>query len=251
MLETLLQQATRASWSNSDVLPCVLMVTYTAYVVLLESRNEVWPYEYMAFSRRIGELWEPFCKLCFKYPTNNLTLFVPPLFSEARQKLVSEIETYIEALNVNAKQKAELKHYYAKVWSLITSGEIKLELDLHFELDGNRFVIDFKSGFGSNEKGNTSRLLLVGTIYKNLEENYKCVILVRSEEDSNNSYFRVLKRSSIWEAYCGHEAYTKIKEYSGFDIKEWITSNVNWEADLKEDLVKYLKSNNLDQYLKW
>ncbi len=44
------------------------MITYTNDVVMLESRNSVWKYEYMSFSRRVGELWEPFCKLCFNYP---------------------------------------------------------------------------------------------------------------------------------------------------------------------------------------
>ena len=43
------------------------MITYACYVVMLESRNEVWPYDYMAFSRRVGELWEPFCKLCLNF----------------------------------------------------------------------------------------------------------------------------------------------------------------------------------------
>jgi hypothetical protein len=46
---------------------------------------------------------------------------------------------------------------YQKVWILVTSGEIKLELDLHFENGENDFVVDFKSGFSSNEKGNTNR----------------------------------------------------------------------------------------------
>ncbi|GAG80730.1 unnamed protein product, partial [marine sediment metagenome] len=58
---------------------------------MIESRNEVWPYEYMTFSRRIGELWEPFCKLCFDYPLKDLTLFIPPLFSEVKRKLTNEI----------------------------------------------------------------------------------------------------------------------------------------------------------------
>ena len=144
------------------------MVTHASNIVMIESRNDVWPYEYMSFSRRIGELWEPFCKLCFDYPNRALTLFIPPLFSEVKQKLTDEIEDYVDALTIMEEQKRELKRYYNKVWSFVTSGEIKLELDLHFEQDGEKFVVDFKSGFGSNEKGNTNRLLLVATIYKSL-----------------------------------------------------------------------------------
>ena len=172
-------------------------------------------------------------------------------FSEVKWKLTNEIESYIDRLVITNPEKSELKRYYAKVWSLVTSGEIKLQLDLHFELDTTKFVVDFKSGFGSNEKGNTNRLLLVATIYRNLEEGYKCVILVRSPEDRNNNYFRTLKRSGIWEAYCGDEAYAKIKQYSGFDIKQWIVDNISWPTDLKAELFQHLERNKLEHYLKW
>ncbi len=251
LIKTLLQKANKEKWNNREILKCILMITYTSYVVMIEYRNEVWPYEYMTFSRRIGELWAPFCKLCFEYPIRDITLFVPPLFSEIRQKFASEIEDYIDTLSITQKQKKELKRYYNKVWSLVTSGEIKLELDLHFQLNGEKIVVDFKSGFSSNEKGNTNRLLLVASIYKNLEENYKTILLVRSKEDENNNYFKTLKNSGIWEAYCGSETYSKIKEYSGFDIKQWINSNIDWTSDFKETTMKYFKKQNLDQYLKW
>lgn len=55
-------------WSNERKLNSILLLDYTMYVVMLEFRNKVWPYEYMAFARRIGELWEPFCKETFYYP---------------------------------------------------------------------------------------------------------------------------------------------------------------------------------------
>jgi len=251
MIKSLLQKAAREEWSNKQALECVLMITYTHYVVMIETRNEVWPYEYMTFSRRIGELWQPFCKLCFDYPLRGITLFVPPLFSEVKQKLSTEIEDYIDTLTITEEQKEQLKKYYNKVWSLVTSGEIKLELDLHFEDNGERFVVDFKSGFGSNEKGNTNRLLLVGSIYKSLEENYRALLLVRAEEDRNNNYFRILKNSGVWQAYCGNEAYAKVKEHSGFDIKRWIADNIDWSTDLSRETMDYLRQNELEQYLKW
>jgi len=251
IIKTLVQKGTREKWTNKEILECILMVTYTYYIVMIECRNEVWPYEYMTFSRRIGELWQPFCKLCYDYSLRDLTLFVPPLFSEVKQKLTSEIEEYINTLSITEEQKEELKKYYNKVWSLVTSGEIKLELDLHFEQNGERFVVDFKSGFGSNEKGNTNRLLLVASIYKNLEENFRCLLLVRAEEDKNNNYFQILKNSGIWEAYCGNETYAKIKENSGFDIKRWIENNIDWSGDFRRSTIRYFRDNNLDQYLKW
>ena len=63
LLSILLETARNEHWTNKEILECVLMITYTNDVVMLEARNSVWEYEYMAFSRRVGELWEPFCKL--------------------------------------------------------------------------------------------------------------------------------------------------------------------------------------------
>jgi hypothetical protein len=249
LIATLLQKAQAENWTNKEKLECILMITYANYIVMLEARNDVWPYEYMTFSRRIGELWEPFCKLCFSYPIRNVLLFIPPLFSDVKQKLSSEIEQYIDKLKISVDEKAQLKKYYNKVWGLVTSGEIKLELDLHFISSNQKFVVDFKSGFGSNEKGNTNRLLLVASIYQNLEENYKCMIFVRAAD--NNHYFQTLKNSGIWDAYSGNEAYEKMKEYSGFDIKNWITTSINWENDFKAETIQYLNDNNLTQYLIW
>ena len=251
LLKTVNQKANRENWQQEDLLKTHLMVTYVSYIALLEYRNLVWSYEYMAFSRRIGELWEPFVKLCFEYPITDIDLFVPPLFSEVKRDLQKEISDYIDALKITSDQKNNLKKYYQKVWSLVTSGEIKLEMDLHFHKDQYKHVIDFKSGFGSNEKGNTNRLLLVATIYQNLEQNYRCVLLVRSEEDTNNNYFRILKYSGVWEAYCGSEAYDKIKDYSGFNIRNWIENNVDWANDLSIELGEHLDRNNLLSYLRW
>ena len=249
LIATLLQKAEIENWTNKEKLECILMITYTNYIVMLEARNDVWQYEYMTFSRRIGELWEPFCKLCFSYPIKNVSLFIPPLFSEVKQQLSAEIELYIDKLRISVNEKAQLKKYYNKVWGLVTSGEIKLELDLHFVVNNQKFVVDFKSGFGSNEKGNTNRLLLVASIYQNLEENYKCMIFVRA--DDNNHYFQTLKNSGIWNAYSGNEAYDKMNEYAGFNIKSWIATNINWENDFKAETIQYLKDNNLTQYLVW
>lgn len=249
LLATLLQSAENEKWSNQEKLESILMITYTNYIVMLESRNDVWPYEYMTFSRRIGELWEPFCKLCFAYPINKVTLFIPPLFSEVKKKLSDEIEVYIDKLKISKEEKEQLKKYYYKVWGLVTSGEIKLELDLHFIYNNQKFVVDFKSGFGSNEKGNTNRLLLVASIYQNLEENYKCMIFVRADE--NNHYFQTLKNSGIWDAFSGADAYNQMNLFSGFDIKSWIELNVNWEKDFKKETMQFFKQNNLDQYLIW
>lgn len=249
LITTILQQAEKENWTHQEKLECLLMITYCNIVVMIESRNSVRPYEYMDFSRRVGELWDPFCKLCFYYPVNDVSLFIPPLFSEVKKKLTDEIVDYINNLNISPEEKEELKKYYEKVWSLVTSGEIQLELDLHFVSQGQKYVVDFKSGFGSNEKGNTNRLLLVASIYKNLSESYKCLLFVRAEE--NNSYFNTLKNSGIWEAYCGSEAYVKIREYSGYDLKSWIDTNMDWANDFKPETITHFQEQNLLQYLLW
>ena len=134
LLKILEQKSKKESWSPQAILEGVLMITYANYVVMLEAKNDVWPYEYMAFTRRIGELWEPFCLLCWEYPLNDkLNYFVPPLFKDVKKKLTKEINDFIDGLKISEKKKSELRDYYQKVWTLVTSGEIKLELDLHFE----------------------------------------------------------------------------------------------------------------------
>lgn len=249
IIEIIEQKAKKESWTNKEILESVLMVTYCNYVVMLEVRHSVWPYEYMAFSRRIGELWEPFCKLAFEYPINDLELFVPPLFSEVKEKLTNEVEDYIDTLTITDEQKGQLKKYYKKVWSLVMSGEIQLELDLHFIYEGKKYVVDFKSGFGSNEKGNVNRLLLVSSVYHNLEEEYNPLLFVRAEE--NNNYFNTLKNSGTWSAFSGAETYEELKKYSGYDIRNWIDTNINWTEDLDNGFGEHLEENNLTQYLTW
>ncbi|MGV8017839.1 MAG: hypothetical protein AB2L26_06580 [Ignavibacteria bacterium] len=249
LINTVIQQAEKEKWTHKEKLECLLMITYCHNVIMIESRNSVRLYEYMDFSRRVGELWDPFCKLCFYYPINDVELFVPPLFSEVKEKLTHEIIDYINRLKITSKEKQDLIKYYDKVWKLVTSGEIQLELDLHFKHKGQKYVVDFKSGFGSNEKGNTNRLLLVASIYKSLSERYKCLLFVRNDE--NNSYFNTLKNSGIWDAYCGGDAYKKINEFSGYNLKKWIDTNVDWTNDFKPETTTHFEEQKLLQYLLW
>lgn len=250
-LLSILEETARAQqWTNREILECILMITYTNDIVMLESRNAVWEYDYMTFSRRIGELWEPFCKLCFRYPSTRIAYFIPPLFSEVKEALTGEIITYIDELCIEPIAKTQLKHYYGKVWNLVTAGEIQLESDLHFTDGRTKYIVDFKSGFGSNEKGNTNRLLLVGSIYKNIEtENYKCLIFVRSAE--NNHYLTTLENSGVWDVSCGIDAYKKIMHFTGFDIHKWIVDNIDWINDFTPQMRETIALNGLQNYLVW
>lgn len=238
-------------WAPDVSCSAILSATYASQIAMLELRNEVWPYEYMAFSRRIGELWEAFIRTAFDNAPSGLAYFVPPLFSDVRASLNKEIVDYIAELAISPEQKRDLIDYYNKVWSLVDSGEINLELDLHFEVAGEKVNVDLKSGFGSNEKGNTNRLLMVATIYRHLHAGYRSVLLVRAPEDQNNHYFRTLRDSGVWEAYCGSDAYGKIVEFTGFDLQSWVSANIDWEADLAPETLRHFTDSNLLSYLAW
>lgn len=177
-------------------------------------------------------------------------MFVPPLFAEVKQSLTDEINTYIGKLKIEERERVQLKRYYDKVWNLVTSGEIQLECDLHFTDGIKKYVVDFKSGFGSNEKGNTNRLLLVGSIYKNIEaEDFHCMIFVRSTE--NNHYLTTLRNSGVWDTSCGADAYHRIQHYTGFDIHSWIENHVDWLNDFTPEMKETVQNNGLQNYLIW
>ncbi|MFF9064816.1 hypothetical protein ACF09E_05575 [Streptomyces sp. NPDC014891] len=238
-------------WAGTERLSALLMAHYTGCVAMIEGRNAIWPYEYMAFSRRMGELWQGFCQLAFDHPLRKLKLIAPPVFQDVRRELQGELAEYVSSLDLAAAEKSQLHGFYDKVWLLVDSGQIKLELDLHFEQDGQNVVVDFKSGFGSNEKGNTNRLLLVATIYKTLVEEYRCLLLVRSPEDQNNHYFRSLRDSKVWEAYSGPGAYEKIGEFTGFDLRTWIDSHVDWLEHLNQDTANLIRESGMKGYVEW
>lgn len=237
--------------TQSELLDEILIITYASYIVMLDARNSVWPYEYMAFARRIGELWEPFCKLPFEYPIKKLTIISPPDFNKVQDTIKKDATNYIDSLKLDQETKDELKRHYAIPWTMVDSGGIKLGLDLHFEQDGIHYNCDFKSGFSSNEKGNTNRLLLVASIYNLLGEIEKTILFVRQPEDDNNHYLQTLKNSPYWDVYCANDGYAAMKRFTGFDMREWLDNNVDWENDISSELREHLEKNDLLRYLTW
>lgn len=233
------------------VLNEVLTITYASYVVMLETRNQIWPYDFMSFSRRIGELWEPFCKLAFEYPVKQLKLVDPPEFKDFKNSEEIKMMKYIDSLKINETQKKVLKEMYSIPWNLVDSGSIKMALDLHFSQGGIRFNCDFKSGFSSNEKGNTNRLLLVASIYKLLQTKEKTLLFVRQKESENNHYLQTLKNSGLWDVYCSDECYRKLREFTGADLRAWLDKNALWEDDITSAFYSHLKGNDLLKYLTW
>lgn len=75
---------------------------------MLETRNKVWPYEYMAFARRIGELWKPFCKLAFEYSLLPLVEIIPPKFEAIQEKIQQDTLSYINNLAIDDNIKKHL-----------------------------------------------------------------------------------------------------------------------------------------------
>lgn len=250
-ISEIISQADIQNWSNQILLNEILLLTYASYVVMLESRNKVWKYEYMAFSRRIGELWEPFCKLPFEFPIKKLTIINPPDFNKVQAGIKKSAIEYIDSLNLPNEIKDELKRQYSIPWTLVDSGGIKLGLDLHFEQEGVHYNCDFKSGFSSNEKGNTNRLLLVASIYNSLGQFEKTILFVRQTEDENNHYLQTLKNSPYWEVYCADDSYAAMKKFTGFDMRNWLNQNVDWKNDISTELKQHLLNNNLLKYLTW
>ncbi len=245
------EKANSEKWSNTLLLDEILRMTYASYITMLEYRNKVWPYEYMAFARRIGELWELFCRLAFEHPIKQLSLIEPPNFNEVQQAIKKSTNDYIDELPVSDSIKDELKRYYAIPWTMVDSGGIKLDLDLHFEQNGTHYNCDFKSGFSSNEKGNTNRLLLVASIYKSLKTNEKTILFVRQKEDQNNHYLQTLKNSSYWDVFCADDCYSAIEKFTGFNMRSWLDDNANWQNDISKDFKKHLQDNDLLKYLTW
>ncbi len=233
------------------VINTILLVNYCINIVMLEFRNKLWNYEYMAFSRRIGEIWEPFCKLVFEYPMIDLQIIHPPKFSDIIGKIKTHNFDFISSLDINEDQKSYLMNIYNKLILLVESGEINLNLDLHFSQNKSRYHIDFKSGFSSNEKGNTNRLLLVASVYQLISASENLIIFVRQQEKDNNHYLQTLKQSKKWQIYCANDVYDKIHEFTGVNLKKWINDNMNWEEDISLPFKDYLVKHSLLKYLTW
>lgn len=106
-------------------------------------------------------------------------------------------------------------------------------------------------GARNYEKGNTNRLLMVATIYRNLDQPYENFLLVRASEDQNNHYFRTLRDSGVWTALCGRDAYAKMTEFTGFDLGSWVARNIDWTGDLDPQTLEHFQLQNLVGYLEW
>ena len=90
---------------NSVLLNQILLITYASYVVMLEARHKLWNYEYMSFTRRIGELWEVFCKIPFYYPLKELEIIAAPKYKKVQENFENKSFEYIDSLAIDETQK--------------------------------------------------------------------------------------------------------------------------------------------------
>lgn len=238
----------------SDTLPTlttvdvVLKLNYAKIVTSLSYRHQNWNYDYMAFSRRIGELWEDFIQLPFHY-TKDITIIQPPKFKTIHTSLTNTLNS----LTHSHPHKTEIDFLFNQTFNILNPNSINLKLDLHYSYPNQIYHIDFKSGFNSNEKGNTQRLIQVGSIYSCLssitKQPHNCIALVRSP--TNNNYLKQLANSKLWSVYTHHQTLHFIQTHTNFNIQQFITNNVNWSQDLPKDFYDYLNKNNLLKYLSW
>ena len=223
----------------------LLIIQYCTSVISLEYRHMVWPYEYMALSRRVGELWERFCRAAWDQPSRaNVCRMKAPSFLSVGNSLRQRLESSL----IEASKEAALPDIET-LFKLV--GEINMKEDEMFFLDGIPHIIDFKSGFGSNEKGNMLRLQTVGHAYKLWNPDTVLMLLVRQEQ--NNNYLKVLKDSGLWKVSCGDAAYAKIDELTGSNIQTLRGSIIDFQSDLSDRFWNDLSSqlSDLTSYLRW
>ena len=241
--ELLLETAENIYIQEKRVEP--LFLNYYCYVIsMIESRHKIIPYTDIEFSRRIGEVWERFCNLILKNPFSSAEILKEPENSEFFQKLNSDIDNL--SSNPRSQKINELKNLIS---SLV--GNIDLKLD-YFGTSGEIiYGIDFKSGFGSNEKGNTERILQVGNAYRYLEPATNLNVLVRQNE--NNNYMNKIENSGIWNVKKGKEAYLFLEDLSKCSVIGILENEFAFEEDFDskvyEDIGKTV--NNREKYLNW
>lgn len=229
----------RNELGNGNEPELLLVSQYASSIASLEYRHSVWPYEYMSFSRRIGELWEKFCTTCWDLPHRpDVQRIEAPNFTDVTQTLYDKLPA--------DKDVQEIFHLLLEL-----VGTINMKEDEVFTLGKIPHVIDFKSGFGSNEKGNTLRLTAVGRAYRLWNPEAKLLLLVRQTE--NNNYLNVIQRMGLWQVFCGEEAYKQINELTGVDIVGVRKSIVDFPKDLSQEFLEHIDGqlSDLRSYLSW
>jgi hypothetical protein len=218
---------------------------YACFVASLVARHEIWPYDALSFSRRVGEYWETMCVTAWEYPIADVREVDVPTAAVVKADFLAALRETI-ADSPKAGEAIGLVDEFTKPME-----DIDMRTDLVFEVDGVVHVVDFKSGFGSNEKGNRDRLSGLAFLVGKWKPSARRWLLVRQTE--NNSYLSTLDTPAGWTVVTGREVYAWIAQMTGVDIQAICTAVVDWEADLPPDFKVFLKGHSPDlwSYLHW
>lgn len=223
-----------------------IVAEYCIAVVSLEYRNMLWPYDYMALSRRVGEMWERTCRAPWDHPSSSgLSPLSPPSFDA----ICNDIRRQFQALALPG-MKSQMDTMLSQLFDLV--GQVNLKSDGVFSHHERPLVVDFKSGFGSNEKGNTERLQRVGRACRIWKPESRLLLLVR-QSDHNNNYLQTLEDSGDWEVHHGQEAYQTMKAVTGTDIGATLSRFATFRTDLSPRFWERLRNTkqDLERYLDW
>lgn len=223
-----------------------IVAEYCIAVVSLEYRNMLWPYDYMSLSRRVGELWERTCRAPWDHPaSSDLSPLEPPSFDV----ICDDIRRQFRALTFPGMQ-SQMDVMLTQLFDLV--GRVNLKGDGVFTHGDHPLVVDFKSGFGSNEKGNTERLQRVGRACRIWKPESKLLLLVR-QSDHNNHYLRTLEDGGDWEVYHADQAYQAMDMITGTDVSGTLRRTATFERDLSPRFWERLRATGqeLERYLDW
>jgi len=92
---------------------------------------------------------------------------------------------------------------------------------------------------------------LVASIYRFLNQNEKTLLFVRQREDENNHYLQTLKILVIGMYFVADDAYAKMYEFTGFNLRLWLNENATWSDDISNELYLHLQNKDLLKYLTW
>ena len=218
-----------------------MVCIYCGIVINLQERHRFRPYEYMDLSRRMGELWQTFCAAAWSFsPSKDIKIYEPPKFEEIKGALIDQIT------------EGQSEDNMIRIRSLLTLiPDINLREDMTYYKKDDLKIVDFKSGFGSNEKGNTHRLLLVANAYKFVDPDSECFLLVRQTD--NNNYLRVLKSSGLWTVHMGSEAYKHMAKETDVDVERVISECKDLRDDLNPETLEDLcqRIPGFEKYAVW
>lgn len=220
-----------------------LVTEYVMAVATIEARNSVWPYDLISLSRRVGELWEGYCSVCWDHSAfPDLEACPAPSFDAIRDAARAKVARLV-ARSPDAAEVCRTFDLFADL-----AGDVNLDEDRVFRLGGRVHVVDFKSGFGSNEKGNALRLATVSRAFRIWEPNTRLFLLVR--DAGRKGYLERLRGD--WEVHVGAEAYEQVRVLTGVDIAAVTRRVVDFGGDLAPEMLEHLGQHpELMSCLKW